>query len=132
MNLISKVKLRKLPITITNIAWAKINSIVNNTNNNYGMIFTASSGGCNGFNYKLNLLDKEIYEINKKNNSTFLEYNNTKVFIDPIVEMYLLNTKIDYITEDYSKNIYENKFTFTPDKSIANSCGCGTSFSPLK
>lgn len=132
MNLISKVKLRKLPITITNNAWTKINSIVNNTNNNYGMIFTASSGGCNGFNYKLNLLDKEIYEINKKNKSTFLEYNNTKVFIDPIVEMYLLNTRIDYITEDYSKNIYENKFTFTPDKSIANSCGCGTSFSPLK
>ena len=43
--------------------------------------------------------------------------------------MYLLNTKIDFIKEDFSKNIFENKFVFIPDKDKASTCGCGVSFS---
>ena len=39
-----------------------------------------------------------------------------------------MGTTIDFITEDYSKNIFENKFTFTPQKNLATSCGCGISF----
>ena len=30
--------------------------------------------------------------------------------------------------QDYTKNIYESKFVFTPDKKMATSCGCGVSF----
>ena len=44
--------------------------------------------------------------------------------------MFLLGTTINYISEDYEKGIFENKFVFTPDKKIASSCGCGISFTP--
>jgi iron-sulfur cluster insertion protein len=123
--------MNRLPITITKNAWSKINTIINKTNNKYGMIFGASSGGCNGFNYELTLLEKEMYDSIKSKNPSILYSNsnsnsNSKLYIDPQVEMYLLGTTIDY-----SENIYENKFTFTPDKSFANTCGCGSSFTVL-
>ena len=53
-----------------------------------------------------------------------------KVYIDPVSEMYLLGTTIDYMKEDYSKKIYENKFIYEVDKNLMTSCGCGISFSP--
>jgi Fe-S cluster assembly iron-binding protein IscA len=56
--------------------------------------------------------------------------NNIKIYIDQLSEFYLLGTKIDYISEDFNKNIFESKFTFTPNKNKASSCGCGISFSP--
>lgn len=121
-------------INITPNAWNKINSILIKSKNKNGMILSATSGGCNGFNYKLNLLDnKELDGIKNKNpNILFNKISDkisNKLYIDPHVEMYLLGTTIDYVYEDFSKNIYENKFIFTPDKNIATSCGCGISFS---
>jgi len=123
----------KNKINITPNAWNKINSILIKSKNKNGMILSATSGGCNGFNYKLNLLDnKELDEIKNKNpnilSHKISDKITNKLYIDPYVEMYLLGTTIDYVYEDFSKNIYENKFVFTPDKNIATSCGCGISF----
>ena len=59
---------------------------------------------------------------------TSLEHDDIKVYIDPLSEMYLLGTNIDYIPEDYSKGIYESKFSFNPNKDLAGTCGCGISF----
>lgn len=121
----------KPSIIITDNAWTKIRNILSSSENHYGFLFYASSGGCNGFNFNLDLLNKE--KINEIENSK-LKYNqifdieNNKVYIDPYSEMFLIGTKIDYIKEDYSKNIFESKFVFIPDKSKASSCGCGTSF----
>ena len=53
-----------------------------------------------------------------------------KLYIDPMSEMFLLGTTIDYITEDYSKGQFESKFLFKVDPKMASSCGCGISFSP--
>lgn len=53
---------------------------------------------------------------------------NINIIIDPIAEPILEGTTIDYITADYSNHFFESKFIFTPDKSIAASCGCGKSF----
>ena len=61
---------------------------------------------------------------------TIIDNESTKLLIDPIAEMLLLGTTIDYVSEDFSKGIFENKFTFTPDKKLATSCGCGVSFNP--
>ena len=44
--------------------------------------------------------------------------------------MYLIGTTIDYESEDFEKGRFESKFTFTPDKDFATSCGCGVSFNP--
>ena len=57
---------------------------------------------------------------------------NTNIYIEPISEMYLIGTTIDYIEEDVNKGIFENKFVYKIDKNIASSCGCGISFTPKK
>jgi len=117
-------------IQVTKNAWNRMNNILKLSNNKYGFLYSLSSGGCNGFNFELNLLEKTNYDkIIQNKYLTILKNDNTKLYIDPIGEMYLLGTKIDYISEDYKKNIFENKFIFEVDKNIMSTCGCGTSFS---
>jgi len=125
-------EINKYPISITNNAWTKMSEIVNNqTNNNlFGFIFSAKGGGCNGFNYDLKLLSNHEFNTISKKRSSILENNNTKLLVDPLSEMYLIGTTIDYINEDFSKGIFENKFVFKVDKKLASACGCGTSFTP--
>ena len=127
----------RYPISITNNAWNKMTEILNKQNNNnlFGFIFSAKGGGCNGFNYDLKLLNNNEFNNNKFNNInkkriSILENNNTKLLVDPLAEMYLIGTTIDYINEDFNKGIFENKFIFKPDKKLASTCGCGTSFTP--
>jgi Fe-S cluster assembly iron-binding protein IscA len=59
-----------------------------------------------------------------------MKYKDHVLFVDPLSEMLLLGTTIDYVQEDYNQQIYESKFVFTPQKDLATSCGCGVSFSP--
>ena len=119
------------PIRVTHNAWTKIRDIINRSNNKFGFVYSASSGGCNGFNFELDLLEKELYDkiiVNKYH--TVLENEDTKVYVDPVSEMYLLGTTIDYIHEDYSKGQFESKFKFELNKESMTGCGCGVSFSP--
>ena len=54
-------------ISITKNAWSKIKHIIQISHNNLGFIFSASSGGCNGFNFNLKLLDQQTFnEINDR------------------------------------------------------------------
>ena len=88
----------KYPITITDNSWNKMSSIIKKQNAP-GFLFSASSGGCNGFNYKLKLLDQakfdKINDDNKKFKTTIIEKDNVKVLIDPMAEMILMGTIID-------------------------------------
>ena len=61
---------------------------------------------------------------------SFVQDENNKIYVDPMAEIYLLGTTIDYLEENYEKGIYENKFKFTPAKDKGTTCGCGVSFSP--
>ena len=117
-------------IKVTTNAWKKITDILKKSNNNIGFIYSASSGGCNGFNFELNLLNKENHKqiINNKF-YTVLNNKDSKIYVDPLSELYLLGTTIDYIQEDYSKGYYESKFDFKINKELMTSCGCGISFS---
>ena len=120
----------KYPISVTSEAWRKMTSIIETQEKDiFGFVFSASSGGCNGFNYNLKLLNNDDYNKFSKRLSV-MEENNTKLVIDPLSEMYLIGTTIDYINEDFEKGVFENKFIFLADKKIATSCGCGTSFTP--
>ena len=56
------------------------------------------------------------------------ENEDITIVIDPMAEMLIIGTTIDYVSEDYVKGVFENKFVFTPDKNLATSCGCGVSF----
>ena len=114
-------------INVTKSAWSKMGQIIK-SNTNYAFLFSVNSGGCNGFNYELSTIDKNEYNDLVKPN--ILEYEDIKLAVDPLAEMYLLGTTIDYVKEDYSKNIFESKFVYIPDKDMATSCGCGVSFNP--
>ena len=118
-------------IQITQNAWKKMTNIIKLSKNKYGFIYSASSGGCNGFNFELNLLNQKLYEsIRKQKYLTVLNHKDTYLYVDPLSEMYLLGTTIDYIHEDYSKGQFESKFNFEINKDLMSSCGCGISFSP--
>ena len=114
-------------VNITQSALSKMAKIVK-VNHNYAFLFSANSGGCNGFNYDLSTINKEELDTLVKPN--ILENEDIIIAVDPLAEMYLLGTTIDYVKEDYSKNIFESKFVFIPDKSLATTCGCGVSFNP--
>ena len=117
-------------INITDKAWNKMFNIIEKSNNNLGFLFSASSGGCNGFNYNLELLNEnELKELGKTSNvEKIIDNKKIQVIIEPQSEFYLIGTTIDYINEDYKNGIFENKFLFTPDKNLGYSCGCGKSF----
>jgi len=126
--------IQKSPITVTNNAWDKMITI-SKTQKTETFLFSATSGGCNGFNYNLKLLnDNEYDKIYKKHfhkiKPTIMKNDNTSILIDPKSEFLLLGTTIDYIHEDYLNGVFENKFVFIPDKTLASSCGCGISFTP--
>jgi len=116
-----------MSIIVTRNAWNKMRNILSKTKNQEGFLFSAKGGGCNGFNFDLSLFnDKNMFDVEPE----ILRDNEVKLYVDPISEMYLLGTTIDYISEDYSKGQYESKFVFNVDKKFASSCGCGVSFSP--
>tara|TARA_B100000963_G_scaffold337689_2_gene333898 strand:+ start:260 stop:661 length:402 start_codon:yes stop_codon:yes gene_type:complete len=119
---------KNLPINITNNGWEKIISIITKSNG-HGMLFSAIGGGCNGFNYNLELINKNNLP-NNIENFTKVKNGKFKVFIEPLSELYLFGTSIDYQKEDFDKNIYESKFLFLRDKKDVSTCGCGVSFSP--
>lgn len=117
-------------INVTQNAWKKMNTIIKKSNNSYGFLFGANSGGCNGFNFQLELLKEDDYHTINKLKPNIVEYDNVKLYIDPMSEMFLIGTTIDYVYEDFSKGIFENKFIYNVDKKLASSCGCGVSFMP--
>ena len=101
------------------------------TKNQYGFLYSASSGGCNGFNFELNLLKEDEYKKIRNNKFyTVLNDKTTHLYVDPLSELYLLGTSIDYVTEDFSSGEFESKFKFGINKELMTSCGCGVSFSP--
>jgi iron-sulfur cluster assembly accessory protein len=117
-------------VHVSENAWNKMQNIHKQTKHTT-FLFSANSGGCSGLNFNFkNVTPLIITEMSKdtKLPLSFLDNCGLKVYIDPLSEMYLLGTTIDYIYEDYSKGIYESKFTFNPDNTIAGTCGCGISF----
>lgn len=123
-------KLSKVGIYVTQKAWNKMEQIIQVSNNSIGFLFQATSGGCNGFNFKLDILDRKTF--NKMKKPMILQNNSlgVKLYIDPTSEMFLLGTKIDHVSENYLNGQYESKFIFQVDPKMASSCGCGISFSP--
>jgi iron-sulfur cluster assembly accessory protein len=120
----------KPPIQITTAAWTKMSEIIKKKDASPGFFFSAKSGGCNGFNYDLKLITPTETKTLKNLTVIVSPIKIANVFIDPMSEMFLLGTTIDYVTEDYDKGNFESRFIFIPDKKMAAACGCGISFTP--
>ena len=117
-------------INITKNAFTKMETIMKKSWNKNGFLFGVTSGGCNGFNFNLQLLeDSELDKIIKQK-PNIIQDEKVKVYVEPLSELYLVGTEIDYLKEDYSKGIFESKFVYNVDKNMASTCGCGISFSP--
>ena len=123
-----------MAILVTKNAWTKLGAIMKAAQNSYGFLFSASSGGCNGFNCQLGLLDKKTYdELNSERFINILENEeSTRVYVDPLTEIHLSGTTIDYVFEDLEKGVFEKKFVYNVDKDLMATCGCGSSFVPKK
>ena len=117
-------------VHITSSAWDRM-SAIRKSQEAHGFLFAAESGGCSGLSYKLDLLegeeDVQCLGVGKIPITT-LENNGTKLYVDPLSEMFLVGTKIDYVEENVSKGVFDSKFTF--DHDAAMTCGCGSSFMP--
>ena len=118
-------------ISVTKNAWKKLALIKNKSLDFKGFLFGASGGGCNGFNFDLSVLTDKHYKQISTKKPTSVSNGEINVYIDPLSELYLIGTTIDYQYEDYQKGIYENRFLYHVDKSTTATCGCGTSFTPL-
>ena len=123
----------KYQYQLLNVLGEKMASIIT-SNNSYAFMFSAKGGGCHGFNYSLETLNQKEYKdiMNETPKPTEIIDNQTRLIIEPQSEMLLLGTTIDYIKEDFSRQIFESKFIYTPIKEYATTCGCGISFSPKK
>ena len=117
-------------VHITSSAWKRMSAICK-SQGAYGFVFAAESGGCSGLSYKLDLLEGEEDARllgTGKIPITEVENMGTKLYVDPLSEMFLVGTKIDYVEENVSKGVFDSKFTF--DHDAAMTCGCGSSFMP--
>jgi len=122
---------RLIPV-VTYRAWSKIHDILKYSLND-SMLYSADSGGCNGFTFTLDVLDnKTKIDLDTKKIPPNILYSPIgdyqKIYIEPTSELFLYNTEIDYIREDYQKKLFESKFIFNINTDIMSGCGCGTSF----
>ena len=117
-------------ISVTKQAWKKMGTILEKTPGAHGFLFGARGGGCNGFNFHLSVLTDDNHEQLMMQKPNCVSNGIHKVYIDPLSEMYLIGTTIDYQFEDFSKGVYESKFVYGVDKKTTATCGCGVSFTP--
>ena len=95
-------------ITVTKNAFQKMSRIMEKSNNKNGFLFGINSGGCNGFNFNLQLMkDAELDKIVKQK-PNIIQDKKVKVYVEPLSELYLVGTEIDYLKEDYNKGIFKN------------------------
>ena len=78
---------------------------------------SVKGGGCSGFKYEWDFLDTK--------EGDFIEVDLTQgkqLLIDPIAEMYILGSTIDYVTE------LGGSYLTVKNPMATASCGCGESF----
>ena len=110
--------MNKKLITLTVAAQNHLKTILKTTGKNV-IFFDLKSGGCNGFEYRFKPID------NIKNKANLYIENDLTIEICDKSLMYILGTKVDW-----NKDIMGESFKFENPLSN-NSCGCGSSFTPL-
>lgn len=102
-----------VPITISEAAATKIRSVM--TTENSVLRISLKSGGCAGMSYDMEVLSEP------KGDGKIIEAYAARIEVDPLVEMFLFGTEIDY-----KDSLLESGFVFHNPNANA-SCGCGSS-----
>ena len=98
-------------VTITE----KANDYLNSVANGHYVTLGVKGGGCSGFQY--------VWDFKK--NWPDVEWSdpiNDVLVLDPLAEMYVLGSEIDYVTE------LGGSYLAVKNPSSSSSCGCGESF----
>ena len=123
-------RLPKLPVSLTKRAEVRLSELCR-AKDAHGFVFSAESGGCSGLNYKLKSVkdQSEVLRLKTGNLSiSHVQLPQGKLYVDPMSEMFLIGTEIDYVPEDIENNVFDSKFVFNNDGAMT--CGCGSSFVP--
>lgn len=107
-------------VSVTKQAWRKMDQILKSSSCKDGFLYSVSYGGCNGFNFQLNLLKAGDKEPLMKTKPSIMQKGHVRLYVEPLSELYLVGTKIDYVSEDYEKGVFENKFVYIVDKKKAS------------
>jgi Fe-S cluster assembly iron-binding protein IscA len=107
-------------VSVTKQAWRKMEQILKLSSCKDGFLYSVSSGGYNGFNFQLNLLKAGDKEPLMKTKPSIMQKGHVRLYVEPLSELYLVGTKIDYVSEDYEKGVFENKFVYIVDKKKAS------------
>ena len=103
-------------LTITDKAADRIKNIISEANEEIiGVKVGVDKTGCSGYAYKLDYA-KEAHGLD------LVQTKGVKVFIEPSAVMFLIGSKMDYITDKIS-----SRFTFI-NPNEKSTCGCGESF----
>lgn len=104
-------------ITLSESAANRINEIVAAQADKNMLRLSVEGGGCSGFQYSFDLVDKE------EDGDIVIERNGAKVLIDSVSIMYIQGSEIDFIDDLIGASFRVNN----PNATAA--CGCGVSFS---
>lgn len=102
-----------IPVTISEAAATKIKSVV--TSPEGALRISLKAGGCAGMSYEMDVLESP------RGDGKIIEAHGARIEIDPLVEMFLFGTEIDY-----KDTLLESGFVFKNPNATA-SCGCGSS-----
>lgn len=104
-------------VTLSDAAAKRIAAILQTEEDKTAMRVSVEGGGCSGFSYKFDLVDKE------NEDDLVLEKGSAKVLIDSLSLVYMGGSEIDFVD-----NLLGQSFQIKNPNAVA-SCGCGTSFS---
>ena len=105
-------------LSVSKTALQQFRTVLSN-NKGQAIQIGLKSGGCSGFEYKINPVTQPV----PKGDEAFqLEGVNFQVCGKSM--MYLLGTRVDWVSD-----IMGSRFTFD-NPSAQNTCGCGSSFNP--
>lgn len=82
-----------------------------------GIRVYVKSGGCSGFSYRIEFVDK----IDPRDE--IVEFDGVRVYIEPSAILFLVGSEMDYTEE-----MFKSGFSFS-NPNEKSRCGCGESFS---
>jgi iron-sulfur cluster assembly protein len=107
-------------ISLTDEARGKIKSMMEQKTGYLGIRVGIKQKGCSGMVYSIEYA-KENLNISKYDDIFILD-DETKIFIDPKISMFIIGLKMDYVVSDTKSG-----FVFV-NPNEKGKCGCGESF----
>ena len=104
-------------INLTDSADIHLSSVINENVDMYDAIrLSVNSGGCSGFSYDWQLVNK------KEDEDSVIDLDSGKLLIDSVSILYL-----EGMTIDYKKDIFGQRLMID-NPNVKSTCGCGESF----